>query len=604
MVLFLILCFYFLFYLFIYLFHFVNYQFGDLYFIFIPHFSSNYSFAGKIQKWRKELKDIYMMERQEIRFGRGSIDVASIDDLCVELELVEEQDKMIGKGRHKCLESDNKLSKSNESSTPGLSENSRSYQKLSNNHIQFISMMEEVDIQTILSNKRQKRKRLGSYHDMFDLSNRLLLFGAAGTGKTTQINRIAYDWAKHVENVSSNFSSKQFKVPTHVAMELIFVLDMHKFQSNQTLAEAVKQQLLPGVSADDIDHVFDFLGHRCLVIFDGFDEIVRGVTNHALNCSQLKRLFVIATTRPHVKDKFCRKNKGYTQIQVCGFSPENTAEYIRKLFTLLNTRDLTPSLIAKLEESPLLQTLSSFPVLLVMLCLLWEDTNKRGITFHSMTNLYKEVMTKQYFNKPFEDKDEEILPGQEIENVLQILGKTALIAVFENQILIKEEHFENRNMLKHAIELGLVICHDGKLLGDTSLSFIHKTFQEYCAAVYMCWLFDSDKDKFQSYLSKVNIDTVDHLEYMLRFCCGLSLEVAACIFDHVQSLVKNKANPWRLPLILLYEIETSHDFDLLKQYNYHNELKSLCTYAAIDVLDADFIAAIMHFTSGNEYSIS
>ena len=555
--------------------------------------SFNYSFAGKIQKWREQLKDLYLLERQEIRFGRRSIDVAGIDDLCVELVLVEEQNKAVGKGRKTGLESDKRMGRSNESDTLDLSENNKLYQKLSNDPILFINALEKGGIQTVLADKRQSRKMLGSYHDMFHLSNHLLLFGAAGTGKTTQINKIAYDWAKHVRDVSSAISSEE-TVPVHVAMKLVFVLDMHKFQSNQTLSEAVKEQLLPGVSIDDIDYVFHFLRHKCLVIFDGFDEIVKGVTNHALNCTQVRGLFVIVTTRPHMKDKFCRKNKGYTQIQVCGFSSKNAAKYIRKLFDILEVKDLAPSLAAKVVESPLLQTLSSFPVLLVMLCLLWEDTKTQGITFYSMTNLYKEALTEQYLNKPFEDKDEERLPGEEIENVLQILGKTALTALFENKILIKEDHFENRNMLKCGIRLGLVICHDGKLLGDTSVSFIHKTFQEYCAAVYMCRLFDSDRGKFHSCLSEISIDTVNHMEYMLRFCCGLSLKAAAAIFDHVLSVVKTNENSWRLSLILLYEIELSHDPNLVNQYNFHNELKSLCMSTEIDA-DADLIGAIMHF---------
>ena len=66
--------------------------------------SSYYSFADpkiqiQIQKWREQLKDIYLLDRKGIRFGRSSIDVAEIDDLCVELELVEEQGKTKEKHR-------------------------------------------------------------------------------------------------------------------------------------------------------------------------------------------------------------------------------------------------------------------------------------------------------------------------------------------------------------------------------------------------------------------------------------------------------------------------------------------------------------------------
>ena len=65
--------------------------------------------------------------------------------------------------------------------------------------------------------------------------------------------------------------------------------------------------------------------------------------------------------------------------------------------------------------------------------------------------------------------------------------------------------------------------------GNQFLKFpLHKSFQEYCAAVYITGLAESNHDVFLS-----NIHAIADQENVLKFCCGLSTRAAYFILEHV-----------------------------------------------------------------------
>ena len=491
----------------------------------------------------------YLRDKKEIRFGRRSLDVASIGDLCVDLELHEEQasagvgvDEVAGKGR------------------------------------------------------------LGSYHELFSISDHVLLFGRAGTGKTTLISKMAYDWAKHVKDGNNSHEVSQTRKPALSAMELVFVLDIRTFQNDQTLAEAIKRQLLPSASLEDIDEVLECLETNCLLLLDGFDELPKSIRNCPLDSPHLSYLSVIATTRPHMRDKFCRKYSRYTLVLVSGFSKANVVAYITKFFEIMNKPELASTLVERVKGTPLLQNLSSFPGLLVMICLLWEDTRNRDATFHSMTCLYREAVSKQYLNRPFQDKEGP--SGREIQHVLESIGKVALDELLQDNVQIAEDKFEANQVLEQAVDMGLLVRSEGKLVDDNSVTFVHKTFQEYCAAVYLISLVDKDVAEFELYLKQVNRNNVYKMDYLLRFSCGLNSKAADAILTHILQLKCERYISYlgnqrkKLVLTMLYEADLSHGSKVKGQQVLHMKLQSSGVMGKeVAVSDAEFLAGIIHFTS-------
>ena len=524
------------------------------------------------------MKISYQCKKRKVQFGRRSCDVANTSEIFVDPELIERNhDETAGEG-------DNQM----------------------------------------------KRIQLQSYKDFFSLKDRdshksshILLFGGAGTGKTTQINRIACDWAESVEDSELDVSSEALDNSSATAlsdMRLVFVLDASLFESNRTVAEAVKTQLLHDATPEDIEQAFAHLQKRCLVLFDGFDEIAKDLKNHALDRQRLSSLFVLVTTRTHMRDEFCSRLEGtYTQIELKGFSKESAVKYIEKLFQKLKNPKLATTLTKKLNDTPLLSSLSSFPILLVMICHLWErhmtyqqdKKQKHRISFESMTKLYEQAVS--YLNKPLKHHAHEgqISPGK-LKQVLRTLGQTALEELFKNNLRILETVFQERDCLQaveDAIGMGLVVPEEGILRDDKSVSFIHKTFQEYSAAVYLSCVQETDAKQFGNHLQRVDKENVDELECLLQFSCGINLQTASSVLSHVVNLkcaqfahvsdtlslslgtaeervsrlrvvsdkvesetsyefhaeksseevhVTRMRNPWKLPLLLLIETEMSH----------------------------------------------
>ena len=401
-------------------------------------------------------------------------------------------------------------------------------------------------------------RKLTSYEELLTLTDKdtkpahhVLICGNAGSGKTTLISRIAYQWAKDRDVERTSFEHSKHDLESAInQMTLVFVLDIHKLSSDETLPMAIKRQVLSGVSVDDIVKALTNLRKDCLILLDGYDEMRKGIVNHALDDEILSECFVIVTSRMHVVDEFCiSQAEEYSIVKLSGFSRKKSFKYIEKFFSQQsNGGQLAETLIKQVHETPFLGILSSFPILLVMICVLWEDIQKRGISLNSMTKIYQEAMS--YLNKPFETKPN---PSIAINDLLCKLGKPALKNLLSNDLRISQEEFEE-DVLEQAFQVGLVFKEEGLHVNNASILFIHKTFQEYCAAVYLTSLIDTNSEEFNTYLKLINISD---MEYLLKFCCGLNLKAAKTIFSKFTRKPLYRYGHLCIILRLLHESELS-----------------------------------------------
>ena len=488
--------------------------------------------ADEICKWRSRLKKKrYVLEKKKIRFGRGRHSVSDADDIFVNPELLEDHERP----EHYAGDEDLQVSGAR----------LKSYQAL----------MAPCD-----------RNNMPVFHK--------LIFGYAGTGKSTVLSRLAFEWAKTIGGENQHCGSDHKASDTMVpAFDLVLLLECRKFKNDQTLEEAIEAQLLRGILSTSISTMLSKLGRKCAIFVDGFDELPTDRTNSILDNPLLSECFVIVTTRPHVVDKFCLNHYDYLLIKIAGFSADSVDQYVTRFFAITKQSDLACTLKQQIVETSILTTLSKFPILLDMMCLLWQ--NKQHISFRSMTKLYREAIT--YLNKPFEDRPR---PSAEfmynIDTVLLFLGKYAMKALAkDNNLKIKRKEFvaeksdgDGRNsidpekLLEDSFRIGITFEEEGDLLGDTSITFIHKTFQEYCAAVYLSHLFQTDRLEFDTTVTQLR--KVADIEYILRFCCGLKKNTILSSLSHV---INDGNTPtkkcWRLPLILLHESQLSHGDDAI-----------------------------------------
>ena len=161
----------------------------------------------------------------------------------------------------------------------------------------------------------------------------------------------------------------------------------------------------------------------------------------------------------------------------------------------------TANFLNDLAKSPGFEILSYIPIVLSMLCLLWVSERKLPSGYTALFNEVIMHLAKHRYDK----KSQKYLGTSSIvdwkEKVLISVGKVAIDGLFEDRLIFKASTFE-KNELAEACSLGIVITERKRSRLDVTntVSFIHKTFQEACAAFYWVELIERDREKFNYYL--------------------------------------------------------------------------------------------------------
>ena len=360
--------------------------------------------------------------------------------------------------------------------------------------------------------------------------NRVLVLGDAGSGKSTMAANIAYKWAKQdPRSPLSKFS-------------LVFMISMHEVEDkNASLLDLIFQQILPEDSKVDKEGLKWYISNHAkeiLLLIDGMDEDSfdllqnqSSTVTKVLHNSLLRQCCLILSTRPHKVNELGEHLKNYTQVKLEGFSEENIDLYINRFFR--EDKKKVDQLVAKLNSEPHIKSMASIPVLLVMICLLFKD---QCTLPNTKTKLYQATINhlwKRYKNKRGQVQTDD-QPDDEFEDELSALINT-LGEVILNDI---EQHdgkvlFNEQELGTKAFSLGCsigIISKErlrSKLKSKTYVTFLHTSFQNYCAGVHLAKL-DPNDPKLHSMLRKLChwSNDVFICSPILEFCCGITPNIS------------------------------------------------------------------------------
>ncbi|XP_022108287.1 NLR family CARD domain-containing protein 4-like [Acanthaster planci] len=348
--------------------------------------------------------------------------------------------------------------------------------------------------------------------------------GLAGRGKTTLFDKIAYDWA-----VGSCKVLQKYK--------LLFLLKMCDLKQESDLIDAVFDQLLAEDTSIDRNALGSYIkmnSGKVLILLDGFDELRTTSLNKSsfgsilkiLNRRMCRGCTVLVSTRPSHLDRLTTKEliqPPFTHVRVMGFSKEDITEYVNKFYCDEPTK--AKELLTRIRSSNLLSVSAESPMLLLMMCSLWSEDSK-----------LPETMSRFYHNAVNEIGKRKDVSEQEMNRVVIKLGKVGLQGLLSpDQVLcFKESDFEP-GVLSLAVKAGILTRQRvlKSRIPHSSVQFIHKTFQEFCAALYYQNLFKADRVEFQKTLSKIVSKGPMDFENLLRFCCGRN---EACTFEIIKVL--------------------------------------------------------------------
>ena len=347
----------------------------------------------------------------------------------------------------------------------------------------------------------------------------LLIEGEPGMGKTTYSQKLAYDWANKQDEWDTSFPS----------IEVLLLLRCNDVKSD--IWEAIDDQLLP----DDIDpeakeNFFKYIRDnqaKSLLLLDGLDEADSFKLDMYYSLVQSKLLpacQIVITSRHEVGKKvrpYCD-----TLWEIVGFTKKDAESFIRKYFK--GKEHLAEKLIKQLklpeydddddDKHPLatLRELTKNPLNTALLCCLFEDLE--GVLPTSRTELYVEivvfVLRRYEVKNRLKSSNKDLISGYKEE--LLLLGSFAL-----ESLLKGESYFEKEEDTVKLINFGFLSFQQGgaKRKPCTRFAFLHKSFQEFFAGLFLAFQVMSKERDFTSVVDDKRY--LDKLRQVFLFMSGI-----------------------------------------------------------------------------------
>ena len=339
-------------------------------------------------------------------------------------------------------------------------------------------------------NKPVKRSLL-AYSDILKAKDdkktvrKVLVEGDAGIGKTTFCTAVSEDWA----------NKKLFQ-----EFDILLLLPLHqkRIASAGSLLDLLKLLHSSQKVCELVAEYIEEEEGKVLIIADGWDELggedrSEGSFLYELLFGECYSLSVIVTSRPSASAPIHKLPCIDRLVEVHGFSKDNIKEFI--LCEFANDRAKGSDLLEQLEGNPLIESVCSIPLNCAIVCHLWHHF--KGALPTTMSELYtKIILNVSLRNVRKITKYESIsslshfdaLP-EGLRQPWSLLCEIAFQTLCEDKIVFSHEDLKRQGLSlgKEVLCFGLLQSAESILVDGHGVSFhfLHLTFQEYLAALYL-----------------------------------------------------------------------------------------------------------------------
>ena len=315
----------------------------------------------------------------------------------------------------------------------------------------------------------------------------ILVEGDAGIGKTTLCTALSEDWANR-------------KLFQEFEILLLLHLRQKRIASAGSLLDLLK---LLHPSQKICEFVAEYVEEqegKVLIIADGWDELStedrsEGSFLYELLFGECYSLSIIVTSRPSASAPFHKLRCIDRFVEVHGFSNDNIKEFIQCEFA--SNVDKGSGLLEQLEGKPIVASVCSVPLNCAIVCHLWHHFD--GALPTTMSELYTKIVMNIILRNIQKKSEYESIPSlphfDSLPNSLQqpwsLLCELAFQTLSEDRIVFSHEdlstRFKNLSLDSEVFFFGLLQSAESILVDGRGVSFhfLHLTFQEYLAALYL-----------------------------------------------------------------------------------------------------------------------
>jgi predicted NACHT family NTPase len=351
--------------------------------------------------------------------------------------------------------------------------------------------------------------------------SKLIVLGKPGSGKTM--------FLKHLVLQCLHGEFEPERIPIFVP-----VRDFVAYDPSLCLFDYITKQIINDGQPLNSERVMELLnGGKFLIVIDGLDETK--TTNHQSLCRHLRQFTQWFPNNRYLIS--CRHGVQYcnfeqfTEVEIADLKSKQIVDFAAKWFDTEDTQ-LSLSFLYKLEENSSIKEFATNPLLLTLLCILFEESRDFP---SSRSEIYEEaldIMLKQWDAERIIERDKDDLSLQQAKELLCAIA----LRIFENkQYFVKEVDlkFYITNYLTSIVGTKISTINASKVL--KSIEAKHGLLVEQAKKVY-----SFSHLAFQEYLTAK------------RFVCEDNLQVSNTMLHHLVSHISEER--WHEIFLLVAEM--------------------------------------------------
>ena len=293
-----------------------------------------------------------------------------------------------------------------------------------------------------------------------------------------------------------------------------------------------------------VDNLYDYVRRhqeKVLLILDGYDEYVytAGKQSPVLeiwNKSQLRDCCVLITSR-EMKAETLRSSSDAV-FKTDGFTDQRQEDFARRF---LKDGDDVKKFFEYLEQHDL-RKLAQIPLLLLIMCLLWNEKDRKALP-KKRAHIFTQFVKTLFDHMREKQSAESVFNIKNYSGELYALGRSAFEALINDCLYILRSELPNYHLIERLIEVGLFqVLNLSSLNPEKGVYFIHKSLQEYFAGSFLKEeLILSKKNKITNSLSKLDsLEKILKMNEVLKFAGELSEEAAHEIVIHLKTMAASE----------------------------------------------------------------